>query len=48
VLSVRTPERLANLLELCADIAAAVPQYRVRITPDSDSARTANAIGALL
>jgi hypothetical protein len=44
VLSVRTPARLANLLELCADIAATVPQYRVRIGSGADSARTAEAI----
>jgi hypothetical protein len=47
VLSVRTPDRLVNLLELCADIAASVPQYRVRITPEVDSARTAEAIRAV-
>jgi hypothetical protein len=48
VLSVRTPARLANLLELCADIAATVPQFRVRITPEVDSARTAEAIRTML
>jgi hypothetical protein len=48
VLSVRTPARLANLLELCADIAASVPQYRVRIGSGSDSARTAEAIRTAL
>lgn len=48
VLSVRTPARLANLLELCADIAAAVPQYQVRIGSGSDSARTAEAIRTAL
>ena len=47
VLSVRSPARLANLLELCADIAAAVPQYRVRITGETGAADTAEAIRAV-
>jgi hypothetical protein len=31
VLSVRTPERLRNLLNTCADIACSVPAFRVRV-----------------
>jgi hypothetical protein len=32
----------------CADLSASVPQYRVRITPGTDSAQTARAIRARL
>jgi hypothetical protein len=37
VTSVRTPARLANLLDVCADLATSVPWYRVRVTPGRDA-----------
>lgn len=36
-LSVRTPERLARHLDLCARIAASVPVHRVRVQPGVDA-----------
>ncbi len=48
VLSVRTPARLANLLEICADLAATIPQYRVHVRPGDSAADTATAIRAAL
>jgi hypothetical protein len=32
--SIRTPERMVRQLELCADLAASVPMFRLRVTPD--------------
>jgi hypothetical protein len=48
VLGLRPPDRLANLLELCADIAATVPQYRIRIRTGEESQTTAAAIRSAL
>jgi hypothetical protein len=48
VTSVRTPARLANLLDVCADLAATVPWYRVRVRPGRDARALAGALrGAL-
>jgi hypothetical protein len=48
VTSVQTPARLANLLEVCADLAATVPQYRVRVQPDRDARSLAELLRAEL
>jgi hypothetical protein len=48
VTSVQTPARLANLLEVCADLAATVPQYRVRVQPDRDARSLAGLLSAEL
>jgi hypothetical protein len=37
VTSVRTPARLANLLDVCAALAVSIPWYRVRVRPGRDA-----------
>jgi hypothetical protein len=44
VLSMRTPGRLRNLLDICAEVARSVPAFRVRIGPASESAVLAEAL----
>jgi hypothetical protein len=46
VTSVRTAARLANLLDVCADLAATVPWYRVRVRPGRDARSLAAVIAA--
>jgi hypothetical protein len=43
-LSMRSPERLLRHLDLCAQIAARVPVFLVRITPDIDAAALADRV----
>ena len=42
--SMRSPERLLRHLDLCSRIAALVPVFRVRITPDIDAAALAERV----
>jgi HPr kinase/phosphorylase len=46
VLGVQTPERLRNQLEVCAEIAAAVPMFSLRIAPDTGAELLAATVDA--
>lgn len=37
VLTLATPDRLQNLLDVCAEIASSVPAHRVRVEPGTDA-----------
>jgi hypothetical protein len=43
--SIRTPARMTRQLELCADLAASVPMFRLRIAPGVGPTALADAVG---
>jgi hypothetical protein len=42
--SIRTPERMRRQLELCADLAASIPMFRLRIAPGRGAAQLADEV----
>ena len=44
VASIQTPERLGRHLEVCAQIAARVPVFKLRVTPDIDAGMLAERV----